>query len=337
MSNTEFKKAFDNVSPDMFMETRMLAGIKEKRKKPFPLKAVISGVLALVVAVTCIGGIHYKTTYTDRPFSVMVVDASDEMNITAEITDEAVHLPLLTINYDPKGSVSVDLETGEGEYSPTVGTNSDCGLSVTGDDIAYVQYECKKDTLVYWNTAKMYYDIENQDYYSVIIPVDNDRLDEVTALIQNEKQALKDYAEICDITEYFGNKSTDLDDYQVTFSKCSDLGYPEYNDGYAFYLVENNWGERYEAEMDSEITVEYYELTDKALTGFTGEEITAMYAVDYLPSQAMDVLFENPDVDKSTLPGDEITVTVTFKDGKKARKVITVSFDDEGYAQFSLK
>ncbi len=60
-------------------------------------------------------------------------------------------------------------------------------------------------------------------------------------------------------------------------------------------------------------------------------------SVYYYPHRAADALLENPDMKKSELPGDEITVTVTFKDGKKARKVITVSFDDEGYAQFSLK
>lgn len=39
----------------------------------------------------------------------------------------------------------------------------------------------------------------------------------------------------------------------------------------------------------------------------------------------------------SELPEDEITIIVTFKDGKKAKKVITVSFDDNGDAVFAYK
>lgn len=342
MSNTEFKKAFDDVSPDMFMETRILAGIKEKRKRHFPLKAVISGVLVLVIAVTCIGGIHYKTTYTDRPFSVMVVDAADDMHITEEISAEAISLPILNIEYDPQGVWSTNNITGESGYTPSVGVSSQCGLAVSGDDIASVRYECKNDMLTYGYTAKMYYDIQNQNYYSVIIPVPDSRVDEVKALIDKytvnpEEQGIKDYARLYDITEYFDGKDTNLDNYQVIFEKCSNLGYPEDNDGYAFYLVENDWGKRYEVAYDSDITVDYYELNEKTLAGFTDEEITAMYAVDYLPNSATDVLFEDPDVDKSTLPGDEITVTVTFKDGKKAKKVITVSFDKDGNGIFAYK
>lgn len=88
---------------------------------------------------------------------------------------------------------------------------------------------------------------------------------------------------------------------------------------------------------DSDITVDYYELNERTLAGFTDEEVTAMYAVNYYPYRATDILFENPDVDKSTLPGDEITVTVTFKDGKKAKKVITVSFDEDGNGIFAYK
>lgn len=342
MSNTEFKKAFDDVSPDMFMQTRILANIKSKKKKRFPLKAVISAALALVVVVACVGSISYKSMYTDRPFSVMVVDASDDMHVTEEISAGSISLPILNIEYDPQGAWSTNNITGESGYAPSVGVSSQCGLAVSGDDIASVRYECQNDMLTYGYTAKMYYDIQNQDYYSVIIPIPDDRVDEVKALINQytvnpEEQGIKDYAQLYDISEYFDGKDTDLDNYQVIFEKCSNLGYPEDNDGYAFYLVENDWGERYGVAYDSDITVDYYELNERTLAGFTDDEITAMYAVNYYPYRATDILFENPDVYKSTLPGDEITVTVTFKDGKKAKKVITVSFDEDGNGIFAYK
>lgn len=352
MSNTQFKKAYDDVAPDMFMETRILANIKHKKKKHSVFKPVLSGVLALAAVAACISSVNYKNadkdsvTYVDRPFSVMVAVASDDFEITQEIGENAISLPLLKIDYDSEGSIERNLKTGESKLSPIVETDSECGLSVVGDDIDYVQYKCNNDYLVYFDSMRMFYDIENQNYYSVIIPVPDDRLEEVNNLINKynvnpEENALKSYAENYDISAYFGDNDTDLDKYQITFMKCSDLGYPQNNDGCAFYLAENGWVDKYIQNSNlnelNEITVNYYELSENTLKNFTDDEIREMSAVEYYPSQASDALFENPDIDKSKLPGDEITVIVTFKNGEKAKKVISVSFDDEGYAQFAYK
>ena len=166
MSNTEFKKAFDDVSPDMFMQTRILANIKSKKKRRFPLKAVISAALALVVVVACVGSISYKSMYTDRPFSVMVVDASDDMHVTEEISAGSISLPILNIEYDPQGAWSTNNITGESGYAPSVGVSSQCGLAVSGDDIASVRYECQNDMLTYGYTAKKTLDIAQKLYES---------------------------------------------------------------------------------------------------------------------------------------------------------------------------
>ena len=70
---------------------------------------------------------------------------------------------------------------------------------------------------------------------------------------------------------------------------------------------------------------------------YNDDEILMMTNVGYQPQAAVEALLNDPDMDKSTLPGDVITITVTFKDGKKARKVITVSFDSKGAAHFAYK
>ena len=51
----------------------------------------------------------------------------------------------------------------------------------------------------------------------------------------------------------------------------------------------------------------------------------------------MDTILADPDTDKSELPVDEVTITVTFQEGKKARKTVNVSFDKDGVAQFVMK
>jgi hypothetical protein len=318
------------------METRILANIKDKKKKRFPIKAIISSALAVAVVVGCVGGAYYKNnnddnnvTYVDRPFSVMVVNASDDMNITEEISENAVKVPDLYMLYNSDDTVEMSSKTG---------------FYVDGDDIDYVQYKCENGELVYLESAKLFYDIENQNYYNVIIPVPDSDLDEVNKLIDSsyinpEEYALKEYAKSHDLSQYFDDKDYDLNDYQVEFDKCSDIGYPENNDGYAFYLVVSDWGDSYYQSTDyiDEVTVRNYELSENTLKNFTDDEIIDMYSADYIPTDAASVLLDNPDIDMSELPTDEITIIVTFKDGTKAKKIVTVSFDDDGYAQFAFK
>ena len=67
------------------------------------------------------------------------------------------------------------------------------------------------------------------------------------------------------------------------------------------------------------------------------EDVLNLSSVYYQPEKAVDTLLADPDTDKSELPVDEVTITVTFQDGKKARKVITVSFDSKGAAHFAYK
>lgn len=332
MSNTDFKKAFDNVAPDMYMETRILANIKDKKsKKHFPLKAVISGAVALALAAGCFGGIQYKTAYTDRPFSVMVVDASDDEVIAKEICEDAISLPHLQLLYNEEDS-SVS-ESNDNEIS----------FSVSGDDIDFVQYKSESGYFYYFDEAKMLYDQENRDFYSIVIPVTDEEAEEITGWINGhnvnvETGALKEYMKTHDLSKYFGNNTVNLEDYWVYFEKCADtIGYENEN-GYAFFLIEEERGiEYYKIDTDSnELMVKNYDISEETRNKYYRDEAVLM-SIAYSPQNAVSALLDNPDINKSELPGDKITITVTFKDGKRAKKIITVSFDDEGYAQFALK
>ncbi len=343
MSNTEFKKAFDDVSPDMYMQTRILANIKEKRKKRLPLKVALSSVLAVaVVAVSCTWGVQYKNanTYIDRPFSVMVVNASDDLIISEEINENQLMFPSLHIGVKKESN-------GADGYSSNVYGDEDTGIGVYAEDIDYVQYQTMNGRLMYQDVLKTWYDMENGDFYQVIIPVAkedvkkiNDFLDEST--VNPEKYALKKYMEVHDTSKYFGKYKPD-DDYWVYFGKyCDHIGLKNDSEDYAFFLyntenyaedyIQDTWNEKL-----SEITVKMYPLSEKGTSAMTEKEKKTLGNVSYFPDGASDALYENPQMKLSELPEDEITIIVTFKDGKKSKKTVTVAFDDDGNAIFKCK
>jgi len=332
MSN-EFKKAFDSVEPDIYMENRMLEKIKEHKKRKFPLKSVLSGALALAVVLGCFGAAQYKNSYADRPFSVMVVDASEDVPVTAEISENAMNIPnhFQLIHNDDS----------------TIESNSDMGFYVVGDDIDYVQYQSQKGSFYYYDAKKAAFDQQNRNYFTAVIPVADDEAEEIKSYIDNmmlnpETAGIMHYAETHDLSSYFGEEEVDFNQYWVYFDLCANMIGYENEPGYAFFLIEaEKGGEYYYITSCNEdltaLTVYNYELSESTLKLFDNYYSDEMNNIGYSPDEAVNVLSENPDINMSELPRDELTITVVFKDGKRARKTIAVSFDDEGYAQFQFK
>lgn len=339
MKNTEFKKAFDNVTPDIYMETRILANIKDKKKKPSFLKPVICGTVALALAAGIFSAAQYENRYVDRPFSVMVVDASDDMVISKELSENTVTMP---------NGMRLTNDKKDGEI---VSSENDGGFYVTGDDIDYIQYSSENGSFYFTDYMKMIDDMENNTYYSAVIYVSDNDAEKINNWINTrkssvnvEREALREYMKTNDLSEYFKGKSDDLEKYFVEFHKCADLIGYEDNSGYAFFLVDTekndsyydgtgiNFGEK------GELTVKRYDISEDVFNKYYPDEnFILMSSVCYSPDNAILALLENPDMDKSELPGDEITIIVNFKDGKKAKKVVTVTYDSEGYAQFAYK
>lgn len=339
MSNTPFKKAFDDVTPDIYMETRILANIKDKRKKHFPVKGVLSGIVALALVAGCFGGIHYRTAkdeYVDRPFSIMVVDASEDIPITEELGEDILTFPSMYLEVEKE-------ETPEGGTVGLVTGYDDGGFAVTGDDIDSVQYKSENGSFVYYDILKMEYDMQNQNFYQIIIPVDDKDIEEVNQYIDEsmmnpEQTALKKYMEHHDVAAYFDDEEN-LRDYWVYFGKeCDYLGPDNDSQNYAFFLYNtDNYSIDYiQNSIDSdsnEITVKMYSVSTEHLSDDWKDALKGY--VTYFPNTMP--LTENPDMKFSELPEDEITIIATYKDGKKAKKVVSVSFNDEGYAQFAFK
>lgn len=331
MSNTEFKKAFDHVEPDIYMQSRMLANIRDKKKKHFPLKPVLSGALALVVAVGCFGAVHNHYSFSDRPFSVMVVDASDDLPVTSELSDDIVLVPNLKIGYSDHESVT---------------SESDIGFYVSGEDIDYVQYQSKTGSFYGCDHQKELYDQQNREYFTAVIPVADNEVQEVRDYIDSqmmnpETAGIKHYAETHDLSDYFGSDDVDFRDYWVYFEKCSDMVGYQQEKGYAFFVIDYDKAIKYSYGNDGippkEITVYNYDLSEETLNSVYPDYLESVYKnFGYSPDEAIGMLLENPDMNKSELPGDEITIIATFKDGKRAKKVISVSFNEDGYAQFEL-
>lgn len=332
MSN-EFKKVFDSIAPDVYMGNRILANIKEHKKRKFPLKPVLSGALAFAVALGCFGAAQYKTSYVDRPFSVMAVDASDDVPVTAEISENAMNIPnhFQLIHNDDS----------------TIETNGDMGFYVVGDDIDYVQYQSKTGSFYYYDAKKAAFDQQNRNYFTAVIPVADDEAEEIKSYIGSmmfnpEIEGIKHYAKTHDLSSYFSEENVDFNQYWVYFDLCANtIGY-ENEPGYAFFLIEAEKAAEYYYvtscnEDSTDLTVYNYELSESTIKLFDDYYSDEMNNIGYSPDEAVNALSENPDINMSELPGDEITITVVFKDGKRARKTIAVSFDNEGYAQFKFK
>lgn len=244
----------------IYMEMRILANIKEKRKKPFTIKAVLSGALALAVAVGCFGGIQYKkqNMYVDRPFSVMVVDASEDVPITTELGDTDVVIPNLQIVNEEDGTLSAE---------------SDVGFYVTGDDVDFVQYQSNTGNFYGYDIQKDLYDKQNRNYYTAVIPVPDDEAQEMVKYIYNQKMnpetaGIKYYAQTHDLSEYFSGEDVDFNDYWVYFEKCSDMVGYENEDGYYNVVIHNGnsvMGVNYSYDREGNVISEEYNVNGKKI------------------------------------------------------------------------
>lgn len=331
--NTEFKKAFNSVEPDAYMESRIWENIKDKKKRRFPLKAVISFVLAVAVTASCAGGIYYKTSYTNRPFSVMVAYAEDGEDNYVELESGSVYLPQFSVNANTNW----------------VNVNNENGFSVYAENIKSVQYKSENGSFIYADQYRIIKEQINRTYYSAVIPVSDNDADEINIFVKNytAQAALEDYMERHDVSAYFSGSVDDVNGYQVDFMKCEDvIGYNT-EPGYAFFLFDldkvNDYylvsGELSPDGADS-VTVNVCDVPQEVIEKSSYSDLIfnlKLGEVGYYPTAVTETLLDDPDADKSKLPSDKITITVTFNDGKKARKTIYISYDSSGAAQFVMK
>ena len=260
----------------------------------------------------------------------MVVDASDDVPVTSELSDDVVLVPNLKIGYSDHESV-----TSEG----------DVGFYVSGEDIDYVQYQSKTGSFYGYDHQKELYDKQNREYFTAVIPVADNEVREILDYIDSqmmnpETAGIKHYAETHDLSEYFGSDDVDFRDYWVYFEKCSDMVGYQKEKGYAFFVIEEEKASQYyfdtrtDDDPSTDLTVYNYDLSEETLNSVYPECVYKNFG--YSPDEAIGMLLENPDMNKSELPDDEITIIATFKDGKRAKKVISVSYNEDGCAQFEL-
>lgn len=264
----------------------------------------------------------------------MVVDASDNVPITEELGDDVVLFPNLKLGYD--------------DNDGTVTSFDDVGFYVNDEDVDYVQYQSKTGSFCGYDHQRELYDKQNREYFTAVIPVADNEVQEIldyinSQMVNPETAGIRHYAETHDLSKYFGKKDVDFRYYWVYFEKYSDMAGYQGEDGYAFFVIDEDkaikyyYGDVDTGYMLKEITVKNYDLSQETLNIVYPDYLEDVYkSFAYSPDEAIDMLYENPDINKSELPGDEITIIVKFKDGKKAKKVISVSFNEDGCAQFEI-
>ena len=100
--------------------------------------------------------------------------------------------------------------------------------------------------------------------------------------------------------------------------------------GRYFRFIDKALDERLSKEAH-QVTVEYYHFDYGEAFNFSDSIYSVTWSPGFKSSSIIGVT--NPE----DLPGDEMTVTVELKNGEVIKKVISLTFDKEGYAVARIK
>ena len=242
-------------------------------------------------------------------FMLLGVGGTADNEERAEITADAwVELPDLQIQQD-NGAGSVD-ESGKTTYTYGVSGSGSSSFLVEADHIKKVTYESKSGRLTYYNRVVDTWN--EQDLicsftapFSLLNYANHGLFDE----LWNEGY----FKDIKD--RYFQGLSMDIHDYayEMTYENPDDpensrLVVSIYRISPTTYL-----------QRGPKITVFYHDTEDRRA-----------FQARWEPTEAIGYLFDHKVTDYSQLPGDAVTITVTFTDGQIVVKMVLLSFNQEG-------
>lgn len=314
------KEAIDDIKPDAYMKTRLMAKIEEPKKKSRKsiLKPVLSCTLALAIAAG-VGtyGMMSNSSKTIGTQSQTSSVSNHSFNIVAYANDSNGEKIVLK-NDDVTTLKNYKIKAYKDKDGfQTVETGSECGFNINADSVKKVTFESKNGTFGYYDTLLEEKLIDEGKYY-IEIPL-NDKEDK----LYHEKYEGKDnefynyLKSQKDLSKYFDGKSQNADDYGIYYSDKGD--YKNINE---LLLVPQSYYKQLAKNESKKLEVQTYRSGDK------------IENVNYWADGATDVLLNNPNTKYEQLPGDIITITVEFNDGKQASKQIKTSFNSKGELQF---
>lgn len=313
MKKDEFKRCIDDeIKPDYYLKSRLqkkVMSAKPVRRKSKPLIAGVSTALCAVLIITAVsfGSFHTASpgasasdstaaqTQQTNNFFIMSVSAAEGENIP--INDSSVTFPDCKISFDGE-SLSLSSETD---------------LTVSGDNIKSVKFECETGFIDVFDTAKIYYLQDNDKYYDIIVPYTDEYANQ--SYEQIETIFFKHF-ENGDYDEYFKETpKKNISEYYKIDKVYDDSEGDDYIIGLGL-LSSETWQQCFCYNEKEYTFINYANETENIGSPFWQPDT--------------DIIFEKSSPKFTEIPHDTITVTVTFNDSSVQSARYDYSFNDEG-------
>lgn len=333
----EYNELFETIVPDEKLINKVLDKVDSKRKIPFSPKKFIAVAVALVLVIAGGFGI-YRTSLVDADndegttqqpklsFPIIAYAKENESDVDV-ISEDDVTLT----------NIKITLDEGKDGYIVSA-ESSDEGLSVRSDeDIETVIFECENGSFTYIDRPLRNYLISQNKYYSAVIPITEDQFNEFNSAMEEsggrgtadiKEEFVKNLLSSKDCSQYIYDDDFDAskiseNEYSVYASDMAGADENYYD--YCILITDRN---------DSLTTLQDNTNTVTAKIYQPGDEIGNVH---YYPEYATEYLLNNPDVDFSELPTDNIKITVKFKNGQTAVKEIITQFNSDGVLTMKCK
>lgn len=333
----EYNELFDTIVPDEKLKNKVLDKVDSKQKIPFSPKKFIAVAVALVLVIAGGFGI-YRTSLVDADndegttqqpklsFPIIAYAKENESDVDV-ISEDDVTLT----------NIKITLDEGKDGYIVSA-ESSDEGLSVRSDeDIEAVIFECENGLFTYVDAPLRNYLVSQNKYYSAVIPITENEFNEYNTVLDESRgketadlkeKFVKNLLSSKDCSQYIYDDNFDVskiseNEYSVYASDMAGADENYYD--YCILITDRN---------DSLTTLQDNTNTVTAKTYQPGDEIGNVH---YYPEYATEYLLNNPDVDFSELPIDNIKITVKFKNGQSAVKEIITQFNSDGVLTMKCK
>lgn len=315
------KEAIDDIKPDAYMKTRLMAKIEEPKKKS--RKNILKPIVSCTLALAVLAGVGtYGMTREKEPTTTQTSTAkalSHNFNIVAYAQEDDKVKEKATLSNDiislPSYKLKMEKVNGDVQvsYDNSVGFNIDKNAN-----IKKVTFESEKGYFQFTNQDLYFSQMKKGNYY-VDIELTKDEQDKYVSTLEdaNEDEVKAIYNEIAksrDLSKYFGTNSQNTDLYSFSYGTRKDK---------TVITLTNKKLHDEIFKYDRKITVSVDDLQKELNEN----------ALWYDNQNAIDTLLKNPDTPFEKLEGDTITVTAEFKDGQQATKKIKTSFNSKGELQ----
>ena len=315
------KEAIDDIKPDAYMKTRLMAKIEEPKKKS--RKNILKPIVSCTLALAVLAGVGtYGMTREKEPTTTQTSTAkalNHNFNIIAYAQDNGKVKEKATLSNDvlsfPSYKLKVENVNGDVQisYSNTMGFKIDKNAN-----IEKVTFESEKGYFEFTDYDLWFSQIKNGNYY-VDIELTKDEQDKYLSTLEesheNEVKAIyNEIAKSRDLSKYFGTNSQNTELYSFAYGTRKDK---------PVITLTNKKLHDEIFKRDRKITVNADDLQKELNEN----------ALWYDSENATDTLLKNPDMPFEKLEGDTIIVTAKFKDGQQATKKIKTSFNSKGELQ----